>query len=995
VAQAGADAIEAYINDTNHAWATHQSNKTEGWWFTDAAMGVGTYSIHAERTDGDANTDGEAFGAADRVTITSIGEVHGVTAIVKRVIGTKQDDGIVNVLFVLNNQAAPTAGSQDETKAQLMADWGFGVAYISSQANQVAFDAAIASADVAYITENVFPGDVNTKLTDAAIGVVNEEQALADELKMSSSNFGYTATYMTLRDNTHPITSGMALGHIHVTTGNAALIAMTGSKAPGMQVLADSDFGSQYVQLGVLETGAALLGGGAAAGRRVTLPWGGNAFDVDLLSADGETIMRRSIQWASGVIPMVDVLLVVSSPGDVQAGGRDEARYNQLLDWGYGVTVMDDDSAQAQFDEMFLAHDVVYVSENADWWKLRPKLASSPIGVVSESPALTMFLGFSWSSSTSNGTNIPITDNTHPITEGFAIGDLQIASSSTSLGYLRYAKAAALRPLAQYKAGSVDYYVQLATVEVGGALYGANGAVGGNAVGRRVSLPWGGGSFDFTKLNANGLSILQRSLDWGGEKYRGPIAHWKFDEPANGGGLASKSYIRMYGDNALIDSYDSTLGVYGGANVSSEAAVSSNLTTTGNVALYGANSQIKGDAYARTLPSQVTQGPGTLSGKKRTLLADVEMDDQVAPVGMPPSQGYPWIDSDITWSADQSFTSLLIHQNAVVTIDGDIRVWCDGAFIIRDTARIEFTPGSTLTLYIRYDANFRGNSVVNTSDHPERMTLITYNTSHGVTLLDNAQLSAVILADRGVALHGDAQLFGSIRAGYGVALNGNSQVHLDTALPSAGAVGSVAEDSITTHHGNYANVPTLGVTGAVDTAVSFDGIDDHVEVAHNSALSPDAGTVAFWFKPADTAGHQAMFSKDSTHFDTGGHLHIYLLGNRLYIRIQDTNTSYMLDSGASTITVGNWHHAAFTFGPNGAKLYLDGTQVDTDAYTGGMGTSSGGIGNFEPLVLGAGSWKSDDLVKTPLSFFFEGSMDDVRMYQRQLTASEINMLANP
>jgi len=46
VAQAGADAIEAYINDTNHAWATHQSNKTEGWWFTDAtATAIITSSI--------------------------------------------------------------------------------------------------------------------------------------------------------------------------------------------------------------------------------------------------------------------------------------------------------------------------------------------------------------------------------------------------------------------------------------------------------------------------------------------------------------------------------------------------------------------------------------------------------------------------------------------------------------------------------------------------------------------------------------------------------------------------------------------------------------------------------------------------------------------------------------------------------------------------------------------------------------------------------------
>ena len=39
---------------------------------------------------------------------------------------------------------------------------------------------------------------------------------------------------------------------------------------------------------------------------------------------------------------------------------------------------------------------------------------------------------------------------------------------------------------------------------------------GGNdtASGRRVQLPWGGGNFEFSELNANGETILRRSLAW-------------------------------------------------------------------------------------------------------------------------------------------------------------------------------------------------------------------------------------------------------------------------------------------------------------------------------------------------------------------------------------------------------------------------------------------------------------------------------------------------
>ena len=49
----------------------------------------------------------------------------------------------------------------------------------------------------------------------------------------------------------------------------------------------------------VLETGWELYGGGAAAGRRVQLPWGQDGFDVSQLKKKGQTIMQRSIEWAA------------------------------------------------------------------------------------------------------------------------------------------------------------------------------------------------------------------------------------------------------------------------------------------------------------------------------------------------------------------------------------------------------------------------------------------------------------------------------------------------------------------------------------------------------------------------------------------------------------------------------------------------------------------------------------------------------------------------
>ena len=57
---------------------------------------------------------------------------------------------------------------------------------------------------------------------------------------------------------------------------------------------------SSQAALVIIEAGDELYGGGTAAGRRVHLPWGNNAFDIHLLGAHGETLLQRAIEWAAG-----------------------------------------------------------------------------------------------------------------------------------------------------------------------------------------------------------------------------------------------------------------------------------------------------------------------------------------------------------------------------------------------------------------------------------------------------------------------------------------------------------------------------------------------------------------------------------------------------------------------------------------------------------------------------------------------------------------------
>jgi len=208
--------------------------------------------------------------------------------------------------------------------------------------------------------------------------------------------------------------------------------------------------------------------------------------------------------------------------------------------------------------------------------------------------------------------------------------------------------------------------------------------------------------------------------------------------------------------------------------------------------------------------------------------------------------------------------------------------------------------------------------------------------------------------------------------------------------------GVVAADIIAGNDGAYRNGVLLDqVAACADTGsgVYFDGTDDFVEVAHTPDYLMNEGTVTLWANVDVLGVGQGLFSKDSTDFDTGGHLTMSVLaGGDIEVRLQDTATAMVINS--ASISAGTWVHVAFSWGAGGMALYIDGSAPVTDSYVGGLGITSGGTGNFEPIAFGAATSVSDDLLVTPTSQHFAGFMDDVRIYNYALTLPEVQALAN-
>ena len=93
---------------------------------------------------------------------------------------------------------------------------------------------------------------------------------------------------------------------------------------------------------------------------------------------------------------------------------------------------------------------------------------------------------------------------------------------------------------------------------------------------------------------------------------------------------------------------------------------------------------------------------------------------------------------------------------------------------------------------------------------------------------------------------------------------------------------------------------------------------------------------------------------------------------RYYLTLGGSMSSY-LDSGRAP-TVGQWEHVAATYDGSVARFYVDGVEVATKPFTGQVGSSN--------------TWRLGAFDNTPTGFF-DGLVDNVRVYDRALSAAEI------
>ena len=167
----------------------------------------------------------------------------------------------------------------------------------------------------------------------------------------------------------------------------------------------------------------------------------------------------------------------------------------------------------------------------------------------------------------------------------------------------------------------------------------------------------------------------------------------------------------------------------------------------------------------------------------------------------------------------------------------------------------------------------------------------------------------------------------------------------------------------------------------------FDGTNDYLTRSPISGLET-TGSVSAWVKLDSMSANGFIFQIRE---EEGTNNQIILLWNNgsgvIRGNVKFAGTTNVVDSGSGLENDGNWHHVALTWmsgsktsALNVTKIYIDGSETDSDA----IGNTWNGTAG--ELVIGRNGIQSNA--------YFNGHINDVAIFDDALTSSEVSAIYN-
>jgi len=174
------------------------------------------------------------------------------------------------------------------------------------------------------------------------------------------------------------------------------------------------------------------------------------------------------------------------------------------------------------------------------------------------------------------------------------------------------------------------------------------------------------------------------------------------------------------------------------------------------------------------------------------------------------------------------------------------------------------------------------------------------------------------------------------------------------------------------------------VNGINNSALQFDGTDDHIRVNGDSSLDITSEiTIAAWVKPYTDNGYRRIVSKqyqtDQTTSNSCFQLGINTDNRWRWSIVTDVAYYNRLANAVYNPQIGQWYHFVGTYNGTHMVMYLNGQPIRTDSASGSIRVNSS-----EPLTI------ANTFFDGTLGYEFSGEIDEVKIWNRALDATEIN-----
>ena len=189
-----------------------------------------------------------------------------------------------------------------------------------------------------------------------------------------------------------------------------------------------------------------------------------------------------------------------------------------------------------------------------------------------------------------------------------------------------------------------------------------------------------------------------------------------------------------------------------------------------------------------------------------------------------------------------------------------------------------------------------------------------------------------------------------------------------------------ANDLTTNYNGTWSGTEAY-TTGQFGQAAVFDGSSSYISLTQPVNLSTDDFTYSFWINPATNTGYGAPLAQYGG-INATRNFYSYRMGSteKITFGLVSTGGAFNQIISTGTTPLNQWTHVALVRDSSTQKIYLNGQLSGSLSNTTTTSTSS------EPFLIGS--------TNENVAEFFNGSIDQVRIFNTALSADNVATLYN-